>query len=98
MLAHGVAGLDKMKYLLDLADLAAAMSLEAYQGSASPFKKELHEIRPFEGSQKVAERMTKLLKGSKILKITKTVIVFRILILSVVYRRCMEQAVMHGCI
>lgn len=26
MLAHGVAGLDKMKYLLDLADLAAAMS------------------------------------------------------------------------
>jgi histidine ammonia-lyase len=68
MLAHGVAGLDKMKYLLDLADLAAAMSLEAYQGSASPFKKELHEIRPFEGSQKVAERMTKLLKGSKNLK------------------------------
>ena len=39
MVAHGVAGLDKMKYLLDLADLAAAMSLEAYQGSASPFKK-----------------------------------------------------------
>ncbi|CAI9683145.1 histidine ammonia-lyase [Elizabethkingia anophelis] len=68
MVAHGVAGLDKMKYLLDLADLAAAMSLEAYQGSASPFKKELHEIRPFEGSQKVAERMTKLLKGSKNLK------------------------------
>ncbi len=39
MVAHGIAGLDKMKYLLDLADLAAAMSLEAYQGSASPFKK-----------------------------------------------------------
>lgn len=28
----------------------------------------MHEIRPFEGSQKVAERMTKLLKGSKNLK------------------------------
>ena len=65
MLAHGIVGLHKMKYLLDLADLAAAMSLEAYQGSASPFKKELHQIRPFQGSQKVAERMTKLLKGSK---------------------------------
>jgi histidine ammonia-lyase len=26
--------------------MTAAMSIEAYRGSASPFKKELHEIRP----------------------------------------------------
>lgn len=65
ILAHAIAGLDKFGYLLDLADLAAAMSLEAYQGSASPFKKELHEIRPYKGSKKVAARMLKFLKGSE---------------------------------
>ena len=51
ILAHVITGLEKMEYLLDLADLTAAMSLEAYRGSASPFKKELHEIRPFAGSK-----------------------------------------------
>lgn len=65
ILAHSILGLEKMKYLLDLADMAAAMSLEAYRGSASPFKKELHEIRPFAGTQQVAERMRLFLKDSE---------------------------------
>lgn len=68
ILAHAIKGLEKMEYLLDLADLTAAMSLEAYRGSASPFKKELHEIRPFAGSKKVAARMVKFLKNSENLK------------------------------
>lgn len=65
ILAHAIKGLEKFEYLLDLADLTAAMSLEAYRGSASPFKKELHEIRPFSGSKKVAARMLKFLKNSE---------------------------------
>lgn len=65
ILAHAIKGLETMAYLLDLADLAAAMSLEAYRGSASPFKAALHEIRPFNGSKKVAERMRKFLKNSE---------------------------------
>ena len=64
ILAHAIKGLEKMEYLLDLADMAAAMSIEAYRGSASPFKKQLHEIRPFSGSKKVAARMLKFLKNS----------------------------------
>ena len=64
ILAHAILGLDKMKYLLDLADLAGAMSLEGFQGSASPFRKELHEIRAYKGTLKVAERMRMFLKGS----------------------------------
>lgn len=64
ILAHAIKGLEKFSYILDLADLTAAMSLEAYRGSASPFKKELHEIRPFVGSKKVASRMLKFLKNS----------------------------------
>lgn len=65
ILAHAILGLNKFEYLLNLADLTAALSLEAYRGSASPFKKELHDIRPFSGSKKVAARMLKFLKNSE---------------------------------
>ena len=65
ILAHAILGLNKFEYLLDLADLTAGLSLEAYRGSASPFKKELHDIRPFSGSKKVAARMLKFLKNSE---------------------------------
>ncbi|WP_027377106.1 histidine ammonia-lyase [Kaistella palustris] len=65
ILAHAILGADKFEYLLDLADLTAALSLEAYRGSASPFKKELHDIRPFDGSKKVAARMRKFLQDSE---------------------------------
>jgi histidine ammonia-lyase len=64
ILAHAIAGLDKMKYLLDLADMSAAMSLEGFQGSASPFKAELHAIRPFKGTIEVAKRLRMFLAGS----------------------------------
>jgi histidine ammonia-lyase len=57
-----------MEYLLDLADVAGAMSIEAYQGSESPFKEALHTIRPFEGNLRVAERMRKLFKNSQNIK------------------------------
>ncbi len=64
ILAHTIFGLKKMGYLLDLADVAGAMSIEGYQGSASPFNKALHTIRPFKGCLKVAERMRMLLENS----------------------------------
>lgn len=65
ILAHAIAGLKKMEYLLDLADVSGAMSLEGFQGSASPFKEALHKIRPFKGCLKVAERFRMLLKDSQ---------------------------------
>ncbi len=65
ILAHAITGLEKMKYLLDLADLAGAMSLEGYKGSRSPFKEELHTIRPYKGNLEVAERMRMLFEGSQ---------------------------------
>ena len=69
ILAHTIKALEKFEYLLNLADVTAAMSIEAYRGSASPFKKELHDIRPFDGSKKVAERMRWLLSESENLAI-----------------------------
>ncbi len=68
ILAHAVVGLHKMDYVLDLADVAGAMSLEGYQGSESPFKDLLHSIRPFKGSIEVAKRMRMLFKDSKNIK------------------------------
>lgn len=65
ILAHTIYGLLKMEYLLDLADVSGAMSLEGYQGSASPFKEELHTIRPYTGTLKVAKRMRMLLNDSE---------------------------------
>ncbi len=65
ILAHTILGLDKMAYLLDLADVSGAMSLEGFQGSASPFREELHRIRAFEGTVKVAERIRMLIKDSE---------------------------------
>ncbi|MFZ9589094.1 MAG: histidine ammonia-lyase [Chitinophagaceae bacterium] len=65
ILAHAITGLKKMEYLLDLADVAGAMSIEGYQGSASPFKEALHKIRPFKGNIVVAERMRLLLENSQ---------------------------------
>ncbi len=71
ILAHTILGLDKMRYLLDLADVAGAMSLEGFQGSASPFMEALHRIRPFPGTLKVAERIRAFLKGSENLQAHK---------------------------
>ncbi len=65
ILAHAIWGLHKLNYLLDLADLSGAMSLEGYQGSEAPFKEMLHKIRPFKGNIEVAQRMRMLLKGSQ---------------------------------
>ncbi|WP_068596312.1 histidine ammonia-lyase [Vaginella massiliensis] len=66
ILAHALHGLEKFDYLLNLADVAGALSLEAYEGNTSPFNAALHTIRPFKGTQLVAERMRKLLEGSEI--------------------------------
>ncbi len=65
ILAHAIVGLHKMEYLLALADLAGAMSIEGYQGSAAPFKAQLHAIRPFRGNIEVAEHMRFLFAGSE---------------------------------
>ncbi len=65
ILAHAITGLKKMEYLLDLADVAGAMSIEGYQGSSAPFRDELHKIRPFKGNIEVAERMFMLLYRSQ---------------------------------
>lgn len=65
ILSHAITALTKMRYLLNLADLAGAMSIEGMQGSASPFRDELHQTRAFVGNLEVASRMRRFFKDSQ---------------------------------
>ena len=65
ILSHAITGLTKMRYLLDLADLTGAMSIEGMQGSESPFREELHKTRAFKGNLEVAARMRHFFKNSE---------------------------------
>jgi histidine ammonia-lyase len=65
ILSHAITALTKMRYLLDLADLTGAMSIEGMQGSESPFREELHKTRAFKGNLEVAARMRNFFKDSQ---------------------------------
>ena len=68
MSAYGAYVLEKTLHLFKMADIAAAMSLEALQGSIVPFDKRIQEIRPHHGQIKVAENVRFLLEESEILE------------------------------
>ena len=67
MAAYGAFVLERTLVLQREADLLAAMSLEALQGSSAPFDERIHAIRPHNGQQVVAANIRKLLEGSEIL-------------------------------
>lgn len=52
--------------LAAVADLAAALSIEALLGSTRPFRPELHRLRPHPGQMESAARIARLLEGSEI--------------------------------
>jgi len=68
MSAYGAYVLEKSLALAKAADLIAAMSLEALQGSIKPFDERIHEIRPHRGQQEVARNVRNLLTDSEILE------------------------------
>jgi len=66
--AYGAYVLEKSLSLMKAADLIAAMSLEALQGSIKPFDERIHEIRPHNGQQEVSKNVRELLVDSEILE------------------------------
>lgn len=68
MSAYGAYVLQKSLNLAKAADLIAAMSLEALQGSIKPFDERIHQIRPHKGAQQVAQNVRNLLVDSEILE------------------------------
>lgn len=68
MSAYGAWVLGRALRLERTADLLAAMSLEALQGSARPFDARIHALRPHPGQGAVAANVRALLVGSEILQ------------------------------
>ncbi|HEU4814398.1 MAG TPA: aromatic amino acid ammonia-lyase, partial [Xanthomonadaceae bacterium] len=64
MLACGVLALQQLDDLLDTADLAAAMTIDAFAGRLGAFGQAVHELRPHPGQVHVAEHLRTLLDGS----------------------------------
>jgi histidine ammonia-lyase len=67
MTAYGAFVLERSLVLQKEADILAAMSLEALQGSAAPFDERVHLIRPHKGQITVAGNIRKLLEHSEIM-------------------------------
>ncbi len=65
MLVMAIADLTK---LLDIADLTAAMSVEALLGTDRVFSDDLQRLRPHPGQARSAQRMRELLDGSAIVE------------------------------
>jgi len=65
-LATGVMCWRRAKQLLDMADLAGPMSLEALKGSPVAFDERIHQARPHRGQIEVARRLSRCLRASEI--------------------------------
>lgn len=64
MLAMGVLALHRLELMLDTADLAAAMTIDAFAGRLGAFAEEVHALRPHPGQVRVAANLRRLLAGS----------------------------------
>ncbi len=64
MLAMGVLALAKLEDLLDTADLAAAMTLDAFAGRLGAYAEDVHALRPHPGQVAAAAQLRALLDGS----------------------------------
>lgn len=69
MLACAVLALDRMERVLAHADLAAAMTLEAFAGRGSALREDVHALRPHPGQVATADRLRRLVAGSTLVDI-----------------------------
>ncbi len=69
MLATSALALDAMQRLLDTADLAAAMTLDAFAGRSGALRADVHALRPHPGQVATAAHVRDLLAGSTLLDI-----------------------------
>ena len=66
MLATGVLAVAKLEELCDTADLAAAMTLDAFAGRMRAFDAHVHALRPHPGQVHTAKHLQQFLAGSKL--------------------------------
>src|SRR5699024_9503015 len=69
MLATAVLALERMQRLLKTADIAAAMSLDAFAGRSGALREEVHALRPHPGQVETARHVRQLLENSTLVDI-----------------------------
>ena len=69
MLATAALALDTLEQLLDTADLAASMTLDAFAGRSGALRPEVHALRPHPGQVETAANVRDLLVGSTLVDI-----------------------------
>ncbi len=69
MLASGALACATLEKFLATADLAAAMTLDAFAGRSSAFKEEVHALRPHPGQVRTAANLRRLLGDSTLVDI-----------------------------
>jgi len=67
MLAYGVMTLDRLGHALRLADVVAAMTMEALAARADAFREEIHALRHHPGQITTAANLRRLMTGSDLL-------------------------------
>ena len=68
MASIGAIALDRARFLVSAANVAAALSVEALMGSSRPFRPEIHALRPHPGQVASAAHIASLLEGSPIVE------------------------------
>jgi histidine ammonia-lyase len=66
MTAYAALAIHKAKQLAKLADIAAAISVEALRGSDTAFDERIHRLRPYKGQLAVAKNLRQLMRNSKL--------------------------------
>lgn len=66
MTAMGALALHHSRILVETADAACSLSVEALMGSSRPFRPEVHQLRPHPGQISSAARIAALISGSGI--------------------------------
>lgn len=69
MLATGVLAVARLEELCDTADLAAAITLDAFSGRMRAFDEHVHALRPHTGQVHTAKQLHLLLQDSKLVDI-----------------------------
>lgn len=66
MCAYGILALRRIENLLDVADIAGALSTDALRGTDVAFDERLHRARPHPGQLRCARNLRTLINGSEI--------------------------------
>ncbi len=69
MTAYAALALHRMERLLKIADIAAAMAVEAMAGRSDAYLEKVHDLRPHPGQVSAAANMRKLMEGSTLVDV-----------------------------